>query len=75
MLNCQQTHLAVRETLWITRTSVWKRASKENNWPVVSVDVYRRIFCENFNMGFRLPQSDTCKVCDKLSIDLQAAAE
>ena len=32
-------------------------------------------FCENFNMGFRLPQTDTCKVCDKFSIDIQAAAE
>ena len=48
--------------------------SDEKNWPQVTLDVYRRIFCENFNIGFKLPQTDTCKVCDKYSVDLQAAA-
>ena len=49
--------------------------SEENGWPRVSVDAYRQIFCENFNMKFRLPQTDTCKVCDKFSVDMQAASE
>lgn len=54
---------------------LYLQETEERNWPKVSVDVYRRIFCEHFNMGFRLPQTDTRKVCDTLSIDLQAAAE
>jgi len=49
--------------------------SEEKNWPAVSLDVYTRIFCENFNIGFRLPQTDTCRVCDKFIIDMDAATE
>jgi len=53
---------------------LYMETADEKNWPRVSLDVYRRIFCENFNMGFRLPQTDTCKVCDKFSIDIQSAS-
>lgn len=38
----------------------------------VSHDKYRRIFCLEFNIGFKLPRSDTCQYCDKLKIDLDS---
>ena len=53
---------------------LYMEIADQKNWPRVSVEVYRRIFCENFNMGFRLPQTDTCKVCDKFNIDIQSAS-
>lgn len=37
----------------------------------VSQDKYRRIFCSEFNIGFKLPRSDTCKVCDALHVKLE----
>lgn len=36
----------------------------------VSKDKYRRIFCTDFNIGFKLPKSDTCKTCDSLKIKI-----
>ena len=36
----------------------------------VSSDKYRRIFCSDFNIGFKLPKSDTCKLCDEHQIRL-----
>lgn len=36
----------------------------------VSEDKYRKIFCTEYNIGFKLPRSDTCKTFDKLRIDL-----
>jgi hypothetical protein len=41
----------------------------------VSVDENRRVFCENFNMEFRLPKIDTCKICDKFSVHMQPVAQ
>jgi hypothetical protein len=32
---------------------------EQKNWPKVSVDMYRGIFSENVNMGFKLLQIDT----------------
>ncbi|XP_039283499.1 uncharacterized protein LOC111052342 isoform X2 [Nilaparvata lugens] len=49
-----------------------------NNLPKVSEDKYRRIFCEKYNIGFKLPKSDTCSKCDSLQIiidDANASAE
>jgi len=36
----------------------------ESEIPVVSKRTYRDIFNTNFNLGFGLPRSDTCAVCD-----------
>lgn len=38
----------------------------------VSQDTYRRIFCTEFNIGFSMPKSDTCKICDESIIKIQA---
>lgn len=32
--------------------------------------MYRRIFSTEYNIGFKLPKSDTCATCDKLKIDI-----
>ncbi|XP_077291998.1 uncharacterized protein LOC143915302 [Arctopsyche grandis] len=37
---------------------------EEINCEPVSVDKYRRVFCQEYNIGFKLPKSDTCKTCD-----------
>lgn len=37
---------------------------KEKNVSPVSEDKYRRIFNEKYNIGFKLPKSDTYKTCD-----------
>ena len=34
----------------------------------VSEDKYRRIFCTEYNIGFKVPKTDTCKTCDYLKI-------
>lgn len=39
----------------------------------VSSDKFRRIFTEEFNIGFKKPKTDTCKDCDSMRIDLEQA--
>lgn len=34
----------------------------------VKEDTYRRIFCNQYNIGFKLPKSDTCESCDQYRI-------
>lgn len=34
---------------------------------------YRKIFCTEFNIGFKLPKSDTCKTCDEMTIKIDTA--
>ncbi|CAH0558686.1 unnamed protein product [Brassicogethes aeneus] len=41
---------------------------KERNIMPVREDRYRRIFCNEYNIGFKLPKSDTCHTCDSLNI-------
>lgn len=41
---------------------------QERGLPTVSEDKYRRIFCEQYNIGFKFPKSDTCNKCDSLQI-------
>jgi len=43
------------------------------NCSAMSSDYYRRIFCEEYNIGFAAPKSDTCKTCDKFENDLKSA--
>ena len=35
----------------------------EKDLPTVSEDKYRRIFTEEYNIGFKFPPLDTCKTC------------
>lgn len=41
---------------------------KERNINPVKEDKYRRIFCSEYNIGFKLPRSDTCATCDEYYI-------
>lgn len=43
---------------------------EERNIQPVSEDKFRRIFSESYNIGFKLPKSDTCKTCDTLEITI-----
>ncbi|CAH2002700.1 unnamed protein product [Acanthoscelides obtectus] len=36
----------------------------------VKQSAYRKIFCTEYNIGFKLPKSDTCKICDESKIKL-----
>lgn len=39
----------------------------------VKESYYRKIFCTEFNIGFKLPKTDTCKTCDHLNIQIKNA--
>jgi hypothetical protein len=43
----------------------------ETNIIPVSQDKYRRIFCLQFNIGFKLLRSHTCKICDELDVKIE----
>jgi len=42
-----------------------------SNWPAASAALYRRIFCEHFNLGFATPKTDTCKKCEATATKLK----
>ncbi|CAG9763534.1 unnamed protein product [Ceutorhynchus assimilis] len=46
---------------------------REKNITPVKEDKYRRIFCNEYNIGFKLPKSDTCLTCDSMKIAIQTA--
>lgn len=41
----------------------------------VKEDRYRRIFCTEYNIGFKLPKVDTCATCDELNNLIEANKE
>ena len=41
-------------------------------WPKVTRDYYRRVFCQNFNIGFASPKTDTCNQCEANDIKLKS---
>lgn len=43
---------------------------QEQRINVVKESAYRKIFCTEFNIGFKLPKSDTCITCDELNIKI-----
>ena len=43
--------------------------------PVVEEWLYRKIFNEEFNLGFGYSRSDTCQMCDGLRIAIEAASD
>ncbi|CAH1977144.1 unnamed protein product [Acanthoscelides obtectus] len=48
---------------------------KERAIAPVKEDRYRRIFCSEYNIGFKLPKSDTCHTCDLLNNQMEANKE
>ena len=48
---------------------------RERNIQPVTPDKYRRIFAEEFNIGFKTSKSDArdCQTCDKLKVQLKDA--
>ncbi|CAH2009500.1 unnamed protein product [Acanthoscelides obtectus] len=48
---------------------------KERGIAPVKEDRYRRIFCSDYNIGFKLPKSDTCHTCDFLNNQMEANKE
>lgn len=47
--------------------------SEQQNIVPVKESAYRKIFCTEYNIGFKLPKSDTCNVCDETQIQLYTA--
>nr|CAI5866523.1 unnamed protein product [Callosobruchus analis] len=45
---------------------------KQRGTVPVKEDRYRRIFCSDYNIGFKLPKSDTCHTCDFLNNQIEA---
>ncbi|CAH2009676.1 unnamed protein product [Acanthoscelides obtectus] len=48
---------------------------KERGIAPVKEDRYRRIVCSDYNIGFKLPKSDTCHTCDFLNNQMEANKE
>lgn len=48
----------------------YQQYCRENRIPIISADRFRRLFGSEFNIGFKLPKSDTCAKCDSLTIKL-----
>ena len=46
---------------------------EENNAPQVKISKFREIFNQDFNIGFKLPRSDTCHSCDEFRIQIENA--
>lgn len=43
---------------------LYKEQHTDNNTKLVSLSTYKKIFYKYFNLRFKLPQKDTCLVCD-----------
>lgn len=46
---------------------------QQQNIVPVKDSAYRKIFCTEYNIGFKLPKSDTCKICDESNIKIDIA--
>lgn len=42
---------------------MYKKERNENNQPVASPSIYRKIFSEEYNIGFYRPRKDQCRTC------------
>ncbi|CAG9773407.1 unnamed protein product [Ceutorhynchus assimilis] len=67
-LNCDMTITGLYTDFYVP----WCR---EQNISPVKESAYRKIFCTQYNMGFKLPKSNTCKTCDEMGIKIKAAKE
>ena len=50
---------------WSKMHQLYMEKSERRGWPVVTESFYRQIFCEEYNLRFGVPRSDTCKTCDE----------
>lgn len=64
-LNCDMTIAELYKKFYVP----W---CEEQNIIPVKQSAYRKIFCTEYNIGFKLPKSDTCKTCDQINIKLQS---
>ena len=46
-----------------------KHEPEAGDKPIVKEWLYRKIFNEDFNLGFGYPRSDTCQMCDGLRME------
>lgn len=56
-------------------TDLYRPWCEEKQIVPVSADKYRRIFGTSYNIGFKLPRSDTCKTCDTLQNSISSGNE
>jgi len=54
---------------------LYKNYCSENDLFICSEFIYRKIFVEEFNLGFKKPNNDTCKQCDKYKILLKCSTD
>lgn len=52
---------------------VYKGKCRHQNKVAVSSDKFRSIFFEDFNIKYRQPTTDTCTVCDSISVSFKNA--
>lgn len=64
-LNCDMTISGLYNDYYVP----W--CEKENILPIKE-SAYRKIFCTSYNIGFKLPKSDTCKTCDEMNIKIDS---
>ena len=57
------------------RLYLTKHEPEAGDKPVVKEWLYRKIFNEEFNLGFGYLRSDTCQMCDGLRIAIEAASD
>ena len=57
------------------RLYLTKHKPEAGDKPVVKEWLYRKIFNEQFNLGFGYPRSNTCQTCDGLRIAIEAASD
>lgn len=65
-LNCDMSMASLYKDYYIP----W---CQQQNIIPVKQSAYRKIFCTEYNIGFKLPKSDTCKICDESNIKLDIA--
>ena len=51
-----------------------KNEPSVNDTYIVKEWLYRKIFNEEFNLGFGYPRSDTCQICDELKMGIATAS-
>lgn len=51
-------------------TKMWKLYNALYNNNKVSYDTYRKVFLNDFNIGFGYPRSDTCSFCDSQKVEV-----
>ncbi|CAH2012872.1 unnamed protein product [Acanthoscelides obtectus] len=66
-------YLSCNMTIASLYKDYYVRWCQQQNIIPVKQTTYRKIFCTEYNFGFKLPKSDTCKICDESKIKLDIA--